>query len=195
MMDEKDISRKRESGRACSEARPRQLVAADVSRRFEGSHANHGGRVPLWTNDSASIVIRNPPTHVGGYGAPCVGRAVNWDASNRGSSICKSLIFMIFLDISRGPCGANPQLRSSSQYSGNCLCKSLIFQIFPDISRMSSLETPAKHGQASRSSSTSSGGNPAAGSAWAATRVREFGAAPGEVPPAVRVRADAPPSL
>jgi hypothetical protein len=64
----------------------RHLVAADVSRRSECWRVNGGRHARTWTTDQATIALQNPPTHVGGYGA---------------KTICKSLIFTIFVDISR----------------------------------------------------------------------------------------------
>ncbi len=89
MMKDKNISTKRKSGWPCSETRSGQLVAADVSRRSRGSRAKRVRRDPLWTTDQAGIVMQNPPTHVGGYGARV---AMNWGGPNRESSISKSLI-------------------------------------------------------------------------------------------------------
>jgi hypothetical protein len=63
----------------------RHLVAADVSRRSECWRVNGGRHARTWTTDQATIALQNPPTHVGGYGA---------------KTICKSLIFTIFVDIS-----------------------------------------------------------------------------------------------
>jgi hypothetical protein len=89
MMNYKNISGKRRFGWAGVMAKPMQLVAADVSRRSWGGRANFGWQGPLWTTDQASMVIQNPPTHVGGYGTAV---AVNWDATDRESSLSKSLI-------------------------------------------------------------------------------------------------------
>ena len=48
--------------------------------------------------------------------------------------LCKSLIFMIFLDFSRGS-GVHRRFGSTSRYSRNSLCKSLISTIVSDIFR------------------------------------------------------------
>jgi hypothetical protein len=92
MMDYKNIIGKQKSGWEWIKARRSQFVAADVSRRSGYSRANFAGRGPLRTTGHASIIIQNPPTHVGGYGAMRAGRAAICDAPNRESSIAKSLI-------------------------------------------------------------------------------------------------------
>ena len=75
MMKYKNISGKQKTGWACSEATPSQFVAADVSRRSGRGRADCGGRDPLWTTDQSGMVILNPATLVGSYGAACACRA------------------------------------------------------------------------------------------------------------------------
>ncbi len=141
MMVHENVEGNEESGWECVKRRRSSIVAADVSRRSGRSRASFGGRGLLWTLDQASfaIVIQNPPTHVGSYGAQCLGLAVNWDAPNRESTISKSLIFEVFLDFSRG---SRVLIRwfAARKFSPT-LCKSLISTIVSDISGMPSTET------------------------------------------------------
>lgn len=111
MIDYRSVEGAEESGWACVKARPNHLVAADVSRRSGRSRANSVSRGPLRTTDQSRIVIQNPPTHVGGYGA----------------SLSKSLIFQIFPLIS---------CVSSSRKFKIALRNSLISKKVSDISRM-----------------------------------------------------------
>ncbi len=91
-MNEKSIEGNAETGWACRKVRPSQLVAADASRRSGRIYASCGRQGTFWTTSQASIVVQDPPTHVGGYRVTCDGRALNSDAPNRESSISKSLI-------------------------------------------------------------------------------------------------------
>jgi hypothetical protein len=97
MIDYMSVEGNGKSGRAFVKARPSQLVADEVTRRSRASRTNCVLRGTLWVTGQPSTVIRNPPTHVGSYGATCAGCAVNWDAPNRGSCISKSLILRIGL--------------------------------------------------------------------------------------------------
>jgi hypothetical protein len=89
MMNDKSIAGNGKSGWACVKARRSPLVAADVSRRSGRSRANCVHRGMVRTTEQVSIVIEDPPTHVGSYGAT---GAVNGGAPNPESSISKSLI-------------------------------------------------------------------------------------------------------
>ena len=66
------------------------IVAADVSRRSGRSCANCVRPDTIRTTEQASIVIEDPPTHVGSYRAT---GAVNGGVLDPESSISKSLIF------------------------------------------------------------------------------------------------------
>jgi len=97
MMNNKNIIGNEKPGTAGVKVGPRQIVAAEVTRRSGHRHASSFSRYSLWTTDEARIVTRNPPiqnspTHVGGYGATGAGGAVNCDTPNRESTIPKSLI-------------------------------------------------------------------------------------------------------
>jgi hypothetical protein len=161
MMNYKSVEGSEKSGWTSVKATPSQFVAAEVTRRSGRSRANCVRRCTLWMTDQASVVIQNPPPHVGGYRAMCAGRAVNCDAPNRESSISKSLIcrialrksliFTIFLDFSHGSRGVQWRFCSSSPKFRISLCKSLIFPLFLDISR-AFLGTPGETQEGERQS-------------------------------------------
>jgi hypothetical protein len=105
MMDNNNISGKekgpvkkddRISG-TCWRTGPSQLVAAVVTRRSRRSRPNGARPGIFWATDEVSLVFQNPPRYGGGYGAICAGLAANWEEPNRETSMCKSLIFQIFL--------------------------------------------------------------------------------------------------
>ena len=84
----------------------RKFSTANVSRRSGQNEllSTVAAETKLWKTDRSGMVIQNPPTHVGSYGAACVTHnpptyvgsygatgAVNWGAPKRESSIANSL--------------------------------------------------------------------------------------------------------